>query len=527
MIPSRSFSPELNPYKRQRLSESPHHRYAVHYQSSYTHPPSLANLTQDRLASRTKLQSTWEDIIQKYSTISSSEADEIDLETGEIVIDHGHLKSLHDSALWDPIDSEPEYDEEEEDELPEPDVEEYTPETVIPQEEPKLPSEEDILKQFGEEYGREILAYLQQRNSSSAPMKSGKNDLWTGLADEDSIFTRAEELWRQFQLKRPPSTSSQPRKFDKESFERVVFGSFESAVFGVSGPGSRTAFEEAVFGQRQRQRQQDWTDEEDGVFGQREWRTEEKDGGFKQDRHGETNFEEIIFGKRQQEWIDVEETAAGQQPSQERTKDEEARINSAGRLTTYAVDEWSPSPKPRRTESPIRKRTETPITNRKLIRTPSSKGIFRESSSTRRMSAHAKEKLRGSVVSGLVIDGSDDEEEDFFSQTPVKSTVKEGIKSETPFWSKIGMGSHSPLTTRSLSPLKPRSQSVKTADDGMRRSQSPLKMRSRSSSKVRSQSVKTVDDEEDIVILDIFDTEGECGDVGYRCSKAFCFICVA
>ena len=527
MIPSHSFSPESNPYKRQRLSESPHHRYSSHYPSSYTHRPSLADLAQDRLASRTKLQSTWEDIIQKYSAISSSEADEIDLETGEIVIDHGHLKSLHDSALWDPIDSEPEYDEEE-DELVEPLVEEYTPEIVIPQEEPKMPSEQEILKQFGEEYGREILAYLQQRNSS-VPVKTVKNDLWTGPADEDVIFNRAKELWRQYQLQRPSSVSSHTRKFDKDSFERAVFGSFESAVFGASGPRSRTAFEEVVFGQQRLQH--DWTDEEEGVFGQqREW-MEEIDGGFKQHRQGQTNFEDIIFGQHQQEWIDVEEATLGQQASQRRINEEEARINSGGRSTRYAIDELSLESKPRRTESPIRKRTETPATNRKRIYTPSSKSVIRESSSTRTMSARAKEKLRGNVVSGLIIDGSDEEEEDFFSQTPVKSTVKERNGPETPFWSKIGMGNHSPLKMTSQSPLNMRrSQNGKTVDDGMRRSQSPLKLRSRGSSRVRSQSVKTVDDDgddDDIIILDIFDTNGKCGDVGYRCSKAFCFKCVA
>jgi len=156
------------------------------------------------------------------------------------------------------------------------------------------------------------------------------------------------------------------------------------------------------------------------------------------------------------------------------------------------------------------------------------------------MSARAKERLRGNVISGLIIDGSDEEEVDFFSQTPVKSTVKERNGPETPFWSKIGMGNQSPLKMTSQSPPKRkksqsplnmrRSQNGKNVDDGMQRSQSPLKMRSRGSSRVRSRSVKTVDDDgddDDIIILGIFDTNGECGDVGYRCSKAFCFKCVA
>src|SRR5205814_571707 len=36
----------------------------------------------------------------------SSESDVIDLETGEIVVDNGHLKSLPNSSLWDPVESE-------------------------------------------------------------------------------------------------------------------------------------------------------------------------------------------------------------------------------------------------------------------------------------------------------------------------------------------------------------------------------------------------------------------------------------
>ena len=98
-------SPFLNPHKRPRLSPSPHrHPYPHNYTRQ---EPSLANLAHDRLASRAKLQTTWEDIIQKYSAISADEGDEIDLETEEIVVDHGHIKSLRRSVLWDPADSEP------------------------------------------------------------------------------------------------------------------------------------------------------------------------------------------------------------------------------------------------------------------------------------------------------------------------------------------------------------------------------------------------------------------------------------
>jgi len=147
--------------------------------------PSLANLAHDRLASRTKLQTTWEDIIQKYSTIPSDEADEIDLETEEIVVDHGHLKSLRRSVLWDPADSEPDdtdtviSDQGADDTLP---LGENGPEVEEKEGETTLPSKEAIIKQFGEEFGRDILSYLQKRKQLPKA-KPGKNEILNAPVD--------------------------------------------------------------------------------------------------------------------------------------------------------------------------------------------------------------------------------------------------------------------------------------------------------------------------------------------------------
>ena len=53
-----------------------------------------------------KLQSTWEGIFEKFSSIPDDEADIINLDTGEIEVNNGHLESLPDSELWYPHDSE-------------------------------------------------------------------------------------------------------------------------------------------------------------------------------------------------------------------------------------------------------------------------------------------------------------------------------------------------------------------------------------------------------------------------------------
>jgi hypothetical protein len=394
-----SLSPQ-NPHKRPCLSPSPSK------QSYYTYDPqpSIESLTNDRLASLNKLQSTWEDIIQKYSTIPPSEADEIDLDTGEIVIDHGHLQSLHDSVLWDPLDSEREDDD---DYLHEYDTEEIPDHNVIPthQEEQQdqgnetLPSEKEILNQFGEKYGRDILNYLQNRETLKPP--SRESTLWTAPENEPAIFARAKTLWRKYRDQHP---SPIKQKFDKESFERAVFGANITA---------RTAFEEAVFG---------------------------KPCGL-----------DI--------WSD----------------DDETKINQAGRTTMYDVDFTPQSPIERERSIKKRRIDETP---RKRARTPSCKGILRSAG----LSAKAKEKLRGNVVSGLVVGASD--EDDLFENTSPCTPRKSGKKviPETPVISG--------------------------------------RARTESSSSSRAQSVK-IDD------MGTLDTKRQCGDVGYRCTKAFCFKCVA
>ena len=68
--------------------------------------PSIKDIAHGRLASRMKLQSTWEGIFEKFSSIPYDEANIINLDTREIEVNNGHLESLPDSELWYPHDSE-------------------------------------------------------------------------------------------------------------------------------------------------------------------------------------------------------------------------------------------------------------------------------------------------------------------------------------------------------------------------------------------------------------------------------------
>jgi hypothetical protein len=183
-----------------------------------------------------------------------------------------------------------------------------------------------------------------------------------------------------------------------------------------------------------------------------------------------------------------------QQSPRNRIDKEERNINNDGQSTSYTVDDECIRP-------PKRKHTETPMRNR----TPSSKNVTR--GSARKLSVHRKEKLRGNVVSGLIINGSD-EENDFFNSSPCvkkkqkkKIGVDERIIPETPL-PRTERGCN--VSKEEASIYKGRSHTVSAVDDGI------------------------IKDVEDIQILNKFDTKsGKCGDKGYRCSKAFCFACVA
>lgn len=323
---------------------------------------------------------------------------------------------MHDSILWDPLDSERGDESDHETDYVEAEEEE-----PLPPEENDLPREEDVLKFFGEENGRSILEYLQQRTNVRTQI-TGNKGLWVGLAEEEAIFTRAKELWREYRM-RMPSLQTQQRKFDKENFDRAVFGASVAA---------RTAFEEAVFGQTMKFDTDDWTDDD--------------------------------------------------------AENEDAKISYEGRLAVDNED-WRSSPRSVKHHSKRGWDENQMLTPRKRPRTPSRKSVF--TSSLAGLSAKAKEKLRGNVISGLIVDASDDDEVDVLVSPSVKVTRKNCLK-EIPETPSLGK------ERRSVS--------------------SPLELKG-------SHKVRTTDDTD--IVMDALDTKEKCGQAGYRCTKAFCFKCIA
>ncbi|KAJ3279007.1 hypothetical protein HDU76_009664, partial [Blyttiomyces sp. JEL0837] len=66
-----------------------------------------------RLQSQERLQKAWEGLFDKYGR-DFEDADEIDISTGEIVVDRGHLRSIKDVYVGDFVDDDEEYVEPEE-----------------------------------------------------------------------------------------------------------------------------------------------------------------------------------------------------------------------------------------------------------------------------------------------------------------------------------------------------------------------------------------------------------------------------
>jgi len=538
-----SLSP-TNPHKRPRHSHSPSRRH-VFCPSYPPHQPSLSDLAHDRLASRNKLQSTWEDIIQKYSSLADDEADEIDLETGQVVVDHGHLKSLHDSALWDPLDSEADDDEtppservpEEEDDdqlvhyypprherTPAPDEQPPAPEDEQ-QQETKLPSEQEIIKQFGEQYGRDILAYLQERNSSTknttTTKEGGKSLLWHGLKDEESIFARAKELWKQYRMRRPSPVKH--ARFDKDTFERAVFGSTAAGF-------SKSAFEEAVFGHVLRE---GWGGEEDKleerqtkgsfhevVFGQGSLdddvvKEESAGGGFL----GEQSFEKGVFEKRTFDEIVFGQRHVAEAPDE----DEERGLDLGGPLTTSTIDDEEIQPTPQKDYKA--QRIESPVTKREVIlldtpirtSTPPTKGPL--SSTKKQSTARKKGRGRTNIVTGLVVNASD-EEDDFFSS----------ITSPSPSIKLKRNATRSVSSTPIVLIARERSPSTSSSVKGRTAAQTSEKDAGEevqiAGLGTREEPFTTDGDTSELTTKKNIDTKASCGDIGYRCTKPFCFKCI-
>jgi Centromere protein Scm3 len=541
--PSPHHHRQHNPHKRQRL-EAPLH-----------HDPSFSDLAHDRLASRAKLRNTWEDLITKYSSIPDDEADEIDLDTGEIVVDKGHLKSLADSVLW-ATDSDPEDDENVASphnakvETPPPDV---APELQSS----GLPSEEEIIKQFGEEYGREILGFLQQRKTAGQASRGG--DMWRPREDEEAVFARANEIWAAYSARRaaeraaaPDEDEGEERVFDKTSFERAVFGicsdkTFEEIIFGQVSQEGR---EDGGEGDMKEGLEEDLAAHASGLFEEKnevEDATSEAvvEAGEKEDvLDAKRAFEEAVFGQifessdpeeiddgdgtddvieipgfepkhNPKDTVPNQGLDLGESTERKRIVSESIPGDETEFLKTYGIDDKGvvrlrppppptappppptplPTTAPRRPEiidlttpSPIKPRHPSATRSRKpsTSRSPRSRKRSTSRSSSRRRSV-SRGSWRGSVVSGLV-DASDEEDDDFFAPSSGGWSVSRGS------------------VRRSVIRIESDGE-VEEEDGGVGRD------------------VGREDGGEGG--SDGGDTPGRCGDVGYRCSKAFCFQCVS
>jgi hypothetical protein len=92
----------------------------------------------------------------------------------------------------------------------------------------------------------------------------------------------------------------------------------------------------------------------------------------------------------------------------------------------------------------------------KRMRTPSCTGSVRSVG----LSATGKGKLRGSVVSGLVV-GASDEKDDFFSSSPSKGRTAGKSIPETPFIQRVNSQSAKTLTKLDLKDWIPGENVVK------------------------------------------------------------------
>lgn len=104
-----SFHESERPWKRQRTAfpqldaQSPDSREQSPYEEDT--PEEDDRLEADQWASQRRFRHCMEDIFQRYSADTANEADEINLRTGAILINRGHLAALPDAEIDDDCDS--------------------------------------------------------------------------------------------------------------------------------------------------------------------------------------------------------------------------------------------------------------------------------------------------------------------------------------------------------------------------------------------------------------------------------------
>lgn len=266
----------------------------------------------------------------------------------------------------------------------------------------------------------------------------------------------------------------------------------------------------------------DWGDREEGNEGHE---------GAGELRDAKSAFEAAVFGQNlaseleeEENWTDedVIELPNGFDGEKLVPEDLDPPNLDVGVLTTYAVDDPNLQSPPSQPPSLV-VTARPPITpqNRQIIDliTPSPLNQTRARSAIQKRTATSQSKVQKS--GGLLAIDASDEEVDFFSKSP--SVRSSGIQRRL-------AGSRVKRT--------PRDSSVERTS----RNSSVERMGSVERSKPVRRVIVIESEEEEDYMLDIKvekgfdggkeedsgdDTLGRCGDVGYRCSKAFCFQCVA
>ena len=409
-----------------------------------------------------------------------------------------------------------------------------------------LPSEEEIIERFGEQYGRDILSYLKQRNSTQSST-SNKTHLWSGPEGEAEIFEQATLRWKEWREKQ--AAPMQTRRFDKDSFERAVFGDMSEAA--------RTAFEEAVFGQAlaldDMDNEEEWADNEnvtfdktaafeEAVFGQRLAFNDEEDierkeqTQTKRPAHAEGNvdFDALVFGKALAVDKDLKDSVVDDEgddynefdgtnrsvtdevvfgqlirvDDQERgggpNDDDDPDIDDANVDDTILLDELDASDSNDRATFIATTEVINLITPSPPPRPPQSRNTLSEGRRHRSKIQSPSKRVRTPSYQGLlppirppsthkkpksrdnVVGGltvdRGDEEEDLFDLTIFTRSFK------------------SRPSTTPKSVTKPKTKENSTPHE-------------------RNRDIIILDDED-------VDTIGRCGQKGYRCTKAFCFTCI-
>ncbi|KAI9806650.1 MAG: hypothetical protein M1825_006107 [Sarcosagium campestre] len=177
-----------------------------------------ADLHEARKINDLRLKSTFEHIFEKYSKDFGDVADEIDLASGEIVIDKGHLAEMKDehdvgNEASDILRSFATHQDlagaEDDGEFTEP----SSPSSLHGSNQIRThgnsrPTDDDIMKRFGQEVGPQVAQYIAQLQSKAGP--TSKSAWWAPeIPGISSSPLPASKTFVETRTGTPPSSPSQ------------------------------------------------------------------------------------------------------------------------------------------------------------------------------------------------------------------------------------------------------------------------------------------------------------------------------